>query len=83
MEGDADKVILIHNPHLEAFADLDESIQAQRVQAQLIVAKHRGGPKGNATVWFTPTETRFDMCEESWQEPSTKSEKAESEVWWS
>ena len=56
-EGNADKVILIHNPLPDNYKPGDK-LESRR--CELIIAKHRGGRIGSIPAWFTPFWTRFD-----------------------
>lgn len=56
-EGNADKVILIHNPLPDNYKPGDK-LESRR--CELIIAKHRGGRVGTVAAWFTPFWTRFD-----------------------
>jgi replicative DNA helicase len=83
LEAEADKVVMIYSPNRRSYTDTPDESKPERIQAQLIVEKHRGGPTGAVSVWFTPTQTRFDSCAEPWLEPPTyaKSRKREYTPW--
>jgi replicative DNA helicase len=52
IEADADVVVLVHRP--DAYDPGDRP-----GEADLIVAKHRNGPTGTATVAFRPSTVEF------------------------
>jgi len=67
IENDADKVVLIWNPKA-GLQDVVDGIKMP-VQALLIDAKHRGGPKGECPAWFEGQFARFIDCDDRWQDP--------------
>ncbi|EPD94560.1 replicative DNA helicase [Streptomyces sp. HPH0547] len=72
IEQDADMVILLHRP------DMYEAESPRAGEADLIVDKHRGGPRATITVAAQPHYSRFvDMAGVSWASPAaTTSQEA-------
>ena len=57
IEQDSDVVMFIHQ-------DPEQEMKENGYQLNLIIAKHRNGPVGVDTLWFTPSLTKFSNVEE-------------------
>lgn len=53
IEQDSDVVMFIHKPDDQGMENANGYV------LQIMVAKHRNGPVGTASLWFTPSLTRF------------------------